>query len=97
MWVIFALLDPDTDPLTCLNLDPIRIRNTVCRSAHLKTFGGGILPFSQVKIHEISKFFPLLWVIFDLLDPDPKRIQIRIQIRNPGYYLLVRTYGNDIL
>ena len=26
MWVIFALLDPDPDPLTRLNPDPIRIR-----------------------------------------------------------------------
>ncbi len=27
LWVIFALLDPDPDPLTQLNLDPIRICN----------------------------------------------------------------------
>jgi hypothetical protein len=27
LWVIFALLDPDPDPLTRLNPDPIRIRN----------------------------------------------------------------------
>jgi hypothetical protein len=26
LWVIFALLDPDPDPLTRLNPDPIRIR-----------------------------------------------------------------------
>jgi hypothetical protein len=26
LWVIFALLDPDPDPLTCLNPDLIRIR-----------------------------------------------------------------------
>ncbi len=30
LWVIFALLDPDTYPLNWLNLDPIRIRNTAC-------------------------------------------------------------------
>ncbi len=28
LWVIFVLLDPDLDPLTCLNPDPIRIRKT---------------------------------------------------------------------
>ncbi len=27
MWVIFAVLDPDPDPLTRLNPDPILIRN----------------------------------------------------------------------
>jgi hypothetical protein len=26
LWVIFALLDPDPDPLAQLNTDPIRIR-----------------------------------------------------------------------
>ncbi len=32
LWVIFALLDPDPDPLTRLNPDPvrIRIRNPAC-------------------------------------------------------------------
>ncbi len=28
LWVIFVLLDPDADPLTLLNTDHIRIRNT---------------------------------------------------------------------
>ncbi len=27
LWVIFALLDPDPDPLARLNPDPIQIRN----------------------------------------------------------------------
>ncbi len=30
---LFALLDPDTDPLTWLKLNPIRIRNTGCTTA----------------------------------------------------------------
>jgi hypothetical protein len=46
LWVSFALLDPDPDPLTRLNPDPIRIRNPApeeppilysCRESELVT------------------------------------------------------------
>jgi hypothetical protein len=33
LWVIFALLDPEPDPLTRLNPNPIRIRNPAHRGA----------------------------------------------------------------
>ncbi len=38
LWVTLALLDPDPNPLTRLNPDPIRIqiRNPVCRYVHIK-------------------------------------------------------------
>jgi hypothetical protein len=44
--VIFALLDPDTDPLTWLNLDQIRIRNTAFKT---DIFYGGT--FSLLRLH----------------------------------------------
>jgi hypothetical protein len=39
LWVNLALLDPDTDPLTRLNMDPIRIR---IRNTALKSFSPGL-------------------------------------------------------
>jgi hypothetical protein len=43
---------------------------------------------------KILCFFLFLWVIFDLLDPDPQlmRIRIRIRIRNPVHINLIISY-----
>jgi hypothetical protein len=66
LWVIFALLNPDPDPLTRLNPDPIRIRirnpvlkieNTpcVCRRAEPCGLGAGQILAKLVQLRESSR------------------------------------------
>ncbi len=55
LWVIFAFLDPDPDPLTRLNPDPIGIRNRICNPV-----------LNNMQVSSIMKLFSfkgLVWCI----------------------------------
>ncbi len=65
MWVIFALLDPDPDPLTRLNPDPIRFRIRIPQPCLEHIYAARPLSFllkcgsfSSQLLHFLAKFVP---------------------------------------
>ncbi len=55
LWVIFALLDPDTDPGTSMNPDPIQIRIFNIVSAHERYCAFPTLVPHRQMLREVEK------------------------------------------
>ena len=86
MWVIFALLDPDPDPLTRLNPDPIRIRNPAFSSTLFKRL---------VSSAVAAKGWPvrLAWIRIRFATPDKPEMSNSKNVLKTGFANIQRKHG----